>query len=229
VNGVAPGFITTAMTSRHYLHEDGSIDEDARFAAVEPMRLMSPLGLVGEPLDIAYIKTEILLVLLAGADTTGTVMQGLMHELLIRPEIYRRLMEELDGVTRKGWLSQIPQYAEVLEHCPYYIACIREVMRCWPSASGYFPRVVDAQGIDFYGKLAPPGTEVTVHPSLIHRDKKLYGPDADQFNPDRWLDLEQSKKFLKYFFGFGYGARVCLGKDIALMEIYKAPLQVCKL
>ena len=54
VNGIAPGFITTAMTSRHYLREDGSVDEERRRAAVEPRRLQSPLGLVGEPEDIAY-------------------------------------------------------------------------------------------------------------------------------------------------------------------------------
>lgn len=78
----------------------------------------------GNPLDMAYIKFEILLVLLAGTDTTGTVMQGLMYELLTKPDIYHRLMEEIDDVTRKGLLSPIPQYSEVLEHCPYYIACI---------------------------------------------------------------------------------------------------------
>jgi 3-oxoacyl-[acyl-carrier protein] reductase len=54
VNGVAPGFTNTAMTARHYLREDGTVDEERRQAAVEPRRLQSPLGVVGEPDDIAY-------------------------------------------------------------------------------------------------------------------------------------------------------------------------------
>lgn len=54
VNGVAPGFVTTAMTSRHFMREDGTVDETARAAAFEPRRLQSPLGLIGEPDDIAY-------------------------------------------------------------------------------------------------------------------------------------------------------------------------------
>jgi 3-oxoacyl-[acyl-carrier protein] reductase len=54
VNAVAPGFITTAMTARHYTNPDGTIDEAKRQAAVEPRRLQSPLGMVGEPNDIAY-------------------------------------------------------------------------------------------------------------------------------------------------------------------------------
>ena len=53
VNAVVPGFINTAMTSRHYLNDDGTVDEVRRHEAVEPRRLQSPLGLVGEPDDIA--------------------------------------------------------------------------------------------------------------------------------------------------------------------------------
>ncbi|WP_370154233.1 SDR family NAD(P)-dependent oxidoreductase [Streptacidiphilus sp. EB129] len=54
VNAVAPGLVRTAMTARHYLLPDGSIDEAARAAAEKPLRRISPLGLIGEPEDIAY-------------------------------------------------------------------------------------------------------------------------------------------------------------------------------
>jgi 3-oxoacyl-[acyl-carrier protein] reductase len=73
VNGIAPGFITTAMTSRHYLREDGSVDEELRHAAVEPRRLQSPLGLVGEPEDIAY--TVLYLASDAARFVTGQVLR----------------------------------------------------------------------------------------------------------------------------------------------------------
>jgi 3-oxoacyl-[acyl-carrier protein] reductase len=54
VNAVAPGFVVTGMTSRHWVRADGSIDEQAREAALAPMRERSPLGVLGEPDDIAY-------------------------------------------------------------------------------------------------------------------------------------------------------------------------------
>jgi cytochrome P450 len=181
----------------------------------------------GEPLSIPNIKSEILLVLLAGADTTATTMQGLIHYCITRPDIYQRLTKEIDEAEKNGNLSAMPQYEEVSKHCPYYVACIREILRLWPPSPALFPRVVSGCGIDFNGKLAPPGTEVASTPFLIHRDKELYGPDAEEFVPERWLDPEQCKLYLKYSFTFGYGARVCLGKDIAQMEIYKAPMQVC--
>jgi 3-oxoacyl-[acyl-carrier protein] reductase len=53
VNGVAPGFIITGMTSRHFLREDGSVDERLRDETIGPRAAQSPLGIVGEPEDIA--------------------------------------------------------------------------------------------------------------------------------------------------------------------------------
>ena len=54
VNAVAPGFINTAMTARHYTAEDGTVDEEKRAQALAPRLLQSPMGMVGEPDDIAY-------------------------------------------------------------------------------------------------------------------------------------------------------------------------------
>ena len=54
VNAIAPGFVNTAMTSRHYLRPDGSVDATMRDEVIDRMTERVPLGRVGEADDIAY-------------------------------------------------------------------------------------------------------------------------------------------------------------------------------
>ncbi|TLS31193.1 hypothetical protein PpBr36_03592 [Pyricularia pennisetigena] len=181
----------------------------------------------GRPLDLAYVKAEILLVLLAGADTTGTTFQAFFMHVMSHPDVYERLMAEVDAATAAGKLSSpTPRYDEVQAHCPYYIACVRETMRLNPAAPNIFPRLAPAGGVDLYGIRVPEGTELTCNPWIVHRDPAVVGDDPHRFRPERWLeDDDRAKAMLRYNMSFGYGARECLGKHIAMMELFKAPIQ----
>ncbi|KAE8153030.1 cytochrome P450 [Aspergillus avenaceus] len=180
----------------------------------------------GKPLDIDYLKAEVLLVLLAGADTTGTVFQALVHHLLVNPDIYEKMMAEIDMAAREGLIpDNIPDYSLILEYLPYYVACVRETLRLNPPAPNIFPRYVSEPGIELYGKFAPAGTEISGNPWIMQRDPALFGPDAEEFRPERWLDADKTKLYNKHMLTFGYGSRVCLGRNIAMMELFKAPLQ----
>jgi cytochrome P450 len=66
----------------------------------------------GQQLDMDYIRAEILLVLLAGADTTGTTFQAMFFYIVSTPGVFDSL---------------------------YYVACIRESMRLCPSAPNILP------------------------------------------------------------------------------------------
>jgi 3-oxoacyl-[acyl-carrier protein] reductase len=73
VNAVAPGFVITGMTSRHFLREDGSVDPERRDAVLGPRAAQSPLGIVGDPQDIAL--TVLYLAGKAARFVTGQVLR----------------------------------------------------------------------------------------------------------------------------------------------------------
>lgn len=66
-------------------------------------------------------------------------------------------------------------------------------MRLCLSAPNIFPQYVSEPGLDLYRKWAPAGTEISCNPYLVHRGPSVYGEDAEEFKPERWMDPETAK------------------------------------
>lgn len=85
-------------------------------------------------------------------------------------------------------------------------------MRIHPSVSLSMPRLVPSSGATLCNEYFPPGVVVGCNPYVIHRDKKVFGPDADTFRPERWLDEKRAKEMDKAMITFGAGNRTCVGR-----------------
>lgn len=73
----------------------------------------------------------------------------------------------------------------------------------------------------------PAGTSVGCNSWVLHHDQDIFGQDADDYLPERWLgDPERVNRTSKYDFSFGMGARECAGKQVALVEVQKTVVQV---
>lgn len=169
-----------------------------------------------------YVRTNIS----AGSDTTAIALRELVFRLLACPESLARFMDEIKTTLKVRSIDDdLDKPITWAEGCSmvYFQACLKECLRVHSPLGQLIPREVPKGGVELCGKFLPEGTIVGCNAWTIHRDRKFYGDDADEFKPDRWLidDKEKISSMERANFAFGGGPRVCVGKNIALLEINK--------
>ena len=103
-----------------------------------------------------------------------------------------------------------------------------KTLRASPSTPVTVPRIVSDGGLVLENRFIPPGTEIGANPYVINRDQSVFGADADDSKPERWVeDDERTKQMHKWMFTWGWGPRDCVGKPFARMLAQKLLLQVC--
>lgn len=126
----------------------------------------------------------------AGSDTTAIVLRALFYYLLKNPQLLARLRSEIGPA---GELSNPISWADT-KKLPYLDACIKETLRLHPPIPMILERVVPKGGYEICGKFFEEGTIVGLNPWVAQQDKRVFGDDADQWNPDRWLVDEATRK-----------------------------------
>lgn len=139
-----------------------------------------------------YLSTECRLMLishgsLAGSDTVSVALTSILYFLMKNPEDYRKLQAEIDLATANGQLSNPHISYSGAAKLPYLDACIKEATRMHPSVAMSLPRHVPKGGRDIAGHFFPEGAKVGVNAMVMHRDKGVFGDDADEFKPERWF------------------------------------------
>jgi cytochrome P450 len=162
----------------------------------------------------------------AGSDTTSVAIRGAVLYISTNPSIYRKLMTELDNAALSTGLSTPISFKEV-QSLPYLNACLKEVLRLNPPVGTPFPRLIPKGGEVICGYFLPEGTEIGINGWCVARNKEVYGDDANIFRPERWLeDPEKAKYYERIDVAFGAGYTICLGKNIAIMELAKTVVEL---
>ena len=94
---------------------------------------------------------------------------------------------------------------------------LNEVLRLYPPAALLTRLVQNETKLE---KLSlPTGVMLSFPIVLIHRDKKIWGDDANEFNPDRFAEgVSKATQNQAGFFPFGWGPRICIGQNFAIIE-----------
>ncbi|EXJ58299.1 hypothetical protein A1O7_05724 [Cladophialophora yegresii CBS 114405] len=159
----------------------------------------------------------------AGFDTSAYTITMTLYYLLKHPAVLKKLRSELDDALDSGRLSRRPRFNEV-DKLDYLEAIFKETMRLQPFLKPLLEREVPAGGADIAGRSFPGGTTVAISVLNVHRDTAVFGKDADEFRPERWLEADHQHRasMERSMLAFGGGKRVCMGRHIAALEMRKA-------
>lgn len=130
----------------------------------------------------------------AGSDSTASTMQTFMWNVLNNKVVYEKLMKEILHADMAGRLSEIVEWKESQNSLPYFQACLKEAMRIGPAVGVAICRKVPGLGVEIDGEYVAGGTEVAVNAWVLHRDKEIFGEDADLYRPERWMVEEGNEK-----------------------------------
>jgi benzoate 4-monooxygenase len=170
----------------------------------------------GKPIGREELTAEALTQLIAGSDTTSNSSCALLYYVAKTPGVLAKLQAELDEALPED--MEVPTY-DMIKDLPYLEAVFTETLRYHSTSGIGLPRQIpyDSAGATVMGRYYPAGTILSVPTYTIHRDKEVWGPDADQFNPDRWANATQRMK--DAFNPFSHGPRSCVGRNVAEMEM----------
>jgi cytochrome P450/NADPH-cytochrome P450 reductase len=167
----------------------------------------------GEQLPDANIRAQCITFLIAGHETTSGLLSFAIYYLLKNPAVMDRARAEVDDVL--GTLAW-PAFEQV-QRLRYVRQVLDEALRLWPTAPVFNRYPFEDTVIG--GRYAIPAhTPLTVLTPALHRDKSVWGPDAEEFNPDHVAPERLATISSNVYKPFGTGQRACIGRQFALQE-----------
>ncbi|XP_034202426.1 cytochrome P450 704C1-like isoform X1 [Prunus dulcis] len=174
--------------------------------------------------DPKYLRDMIFSLVVAGKDTTASTLSWFIYMICKHPHIQEKIAQELREATNMKDNSSIDELAdnlteEALDKMQYLVAALTETTRLYPAVP-LNAKICSCDDTWPDGFSVKKGDLVGYHAYGMGRMKFLWGDDAEEFRPERWLDengvFKQESSFK--FTAFSAGPRICLGKDFAQRE-----------
>ncbi len=157
------------------------------------------------------VRNELVIIFLAGHETTALAMTYVWYLLSQHPEAEAKLHAELDAVLG----GRAPAHDDLVS-LPYTRMVIEEAMRLYPPAPGLSGREAQADD-EIAGHPIAKGAMVLIAPWLVHRHRKLWD-EPERFDPERFSPARSAGRPRFAYMPFGGGPRVCIGAALAMTE-----------
>ncbi|KAK4184558.1 putative cytochrome P450 E-class, group I [Podospora australis] len=159
----------------------------------------------------------------AASDTISCAMQSFVYHMIRQPAqvSWQRVREEIEEAQREEGRckNKVVSFADA-QKLVYLQACLKEALRIFAPVPMTLPRVAGKGGVTIGDKHFPEGTILSVNPWVMHLSKEIWGEDAREFRPERWL-WEKAATLERWFMPWGQGYNSCPGQHIARMEMSK--------
>ncbi|XP_042481562.1 cytochrome P450 704C1-like [Macadamia integrifolia] len=172
-----------------------------------------------------YLKDIILNFMLAGKDTSAGTLSWFLYLLCKHPLIQEKVAEEVrEVIDCKENGTNINDFVEwltdtALQKMHYLHAALTETLRLYPALPGD-GRCADTDDVLPDGFRVKKGDGVFYLAYVMGRMTYIWGEDAEDFRPERWLDNGVFRPESPFkFVAFHAGPRICLGKDFAYRQM----------
>ncbi|KAK9365400.1 cytochrome P450 [Lipomyces kononenkoae] len=165
-----------------------------------------------EDLTVEQIKNQIMTILFAGHETTAGLISWSLLTLAKHMDVQEQLRAEVRAAFPDG-LDQIGN-PEQLDSLKYLNNVTRELLRVNPpviTTSRCATKDIVVEGETIYK-----GTDINISIKGLNYSKKIWGSDADKFDPNRWNGRQADDAYA--YLTFLQGPRICLGKQFAELE-----------
>ncbi|PLN77788.1 putative cytochrome P450 family protein [Aspergillus taichungensis] len=177
--------------------------------------------------DPIELRSQLLNVLLAGRDTTASLLSWSILLLARHRDVCTKLRTAILAAFGPDTPNKTPTRITFtsLKDCHYLQAVLNEVLRLYPLVPNNRRTAVRDTTIPRGG--GPDGSrpvyiragqQVLYSVFTMHRRVDLWGDDADVFRPERWLDRSSSHRVGWEYLPFNGGPRICIGQQFALTE-----------
>ncbi|KAK6126621.1 hypothetical protein DH2020_039631 [Rehmannia glutinosa] len=166
------------------------------------------------PLTTDNIKAVVMDVLMGGSETSATLMDWVMAEMLKNKHVLEKAQNEVRQVFDvKGYVDE-----SIIHQLPYLQSVIKETLRMHPPGPLLLPRKC-SQACEINGYEIPVDTKIIINAWAINRDPK-YWENANCFQPERFLDssIDYMGNHFQYI-PFGAGRRICPGISFGLANV----------
>ncbi|KDR74133.1 hypothetical protein GALMADRAFT_250969 [Galerina marginata CBS 339.88] len=175
-----------------------------------------------QPASFGEYSSDAFLAIVAGSDTTATVLSNIFYYILSEKMLFDRLRNEVDdNFPRKEGKAPADDSTR-LANMPYLNGIINEALRLRPPVPTGLQRGPEpGTGGRMVGTIfVPEGTGIYTPPYVIHRDIQNFSPDPERFWPERWFSTDPGVKTnLAAFLPFSLGPMNCVGKPLAQLEL----------